>query len=118
MDLMAVVAADCAQLVDSSPELKKVFLLLMADETWIRTNHRILAFEREDEPLSLSLRMFFPGTVAGFASLLTSRNFWIIDTAPMGIILSEGAVKVLVAAFARFCPHVAAVLGLLPFLTG
>jgi hypothetical protein len=118
MDLMAVVAADCTQLVDSPPELKKVFLLLMARETWLGTIQRIFVFEGEDKPLSFCLRMFLPGTVAGFASLFASGNFWINDTAPMGSILFEGAVKVLVAAFARLCSHVAAVLGLLPFLTG
>jgi hypothetical protein len=118
MDLMAVVAADCAELVDSPAPLKKVFLLLMARKTWLGTNYLILVSEGEDEPLSFCLRMFLPGTVAGFASFLTSGNFWIIDIAPMGIILFEGAVTVLVAAFARLCSHVAAVLGLLPFLTG
>jgi len=118
MDLMAVVAADRAQLVDSPPELKKVFLLLMARKTWLGTNYLILVSEGEDEPLSLSLHMFLPWTVAGFASFLTSGNFWIIDIAPMGIILSEGVVKVVVAAFACLCSRVAAVLDLLPFLTG
>jgi len=118
MDLMAVVAADRAQLVDSPSELKKVFLLLMAHEAWLGTIQRILAFEREDEPLSFCLRMFLPGAVAGFASLFTSGTFWISDTAPMGSILFEGAVKVVVAAFACLCSRVAAVLDLLPFLTG
>jgi len=118
MNLVAVVAADCAELVDSPPELKKVFLLLMAHETWLGTILRIFAFEGENEPLSFCLRMFLPGTVAGFASLLANRNFWINDTAPMGSILFEGAVKVLVAALAHLCSHVAVLLSLLSFLTG
>ena len=118
MDLMAVVAADCAELVDSPLPLKKVFLLLMARKTWLGTNYLILVSEGEDEPLSFSFNMFLPRTVAGFASLLTSGNFWIIDIAPMGIIPFEGAVTVLVAGFARLCSHVATVLGLFPFLTG
>jgi hypothetical protein len=117
MDLMAVVAADCAQLVDSPPPLKKVFLLLMARKTWLGTNYLILVSEGEDEPLSFCLRMFLPGTVAGFASLPVRRNLWIGIILPVRVIPFEGAEKVLVAAFARLCSHVAAVLGLLPFLT-
>jgi hypothetical protein len=45
MDLMAVVAADCAELVDSPLPLKKVFLLLMARKTWLGTNYLILVSE-------------------------------------------------------------------------
>jgi len=106
MNLVAVVTADRTQRVDPPSELKKVLLFLMAHETWIRTIPGIFVLEGNDEPFSFCLGMLFPGTVAGFAPLLNSRHFWIIETLPVRSIFLERIVEILMASLTGFGSHI------------
>jgi hypothetical protein len=67
VNLMAVIASNSTESMDPSSKLEKCFLFLMALQTDIRTVFWVLAFEREEEPFPLCLRMLCSGTMAGFA---------------------------------------------------
>jgi hypothetical protein len=100
VNLMAVIASDCTQPVDPSPELKERLLFLVALQADIRTVSCILALKREDKTLPFCLRMLFSRTMAGFTLFY-----------PMGVFLKE-IVNFRMAAFARLSPYKPFPLGL------
>jgi hypothetical protein len=92
--------------VDSPAELKKRLLFFMTSETGIRAACHIFTLKRDDEPLPVSLGMFPPRAVAGFASLLIRRDLGIKQTFPMGVSFLEGIIEVWVTPFAGLRPHI------------
>lgn len=71
MDLMAVITSDGTQFMNRSPELREVFLFVMALEAGLGPFLGRLPFERKDHALTLCLCMFGPRAMAGLTSLLS-----------------------------------------------
>lgn len=110
MNLVAVVAANGTQFVNSSIELEEFPVLGVAIEASIGPGLCILVFEREDEPFPLGLRMFFSRAMAGFTSFLFFGDLRIDDTFPVGSIFLEGIIDFRMAILAGLGPYISSLL--------
>jgi hypothetical protein len=89
--LVAVVASDSAQFVDSPVELGKALLFLVAFKTGVRAVFGILVLKGEDEFLvTARVDVLFPGTMAGFATPLFRGKTGVDQRLVMGIFFLEG----------------------------
>jgi len=100
MNLMAVITANRAELMDSSRELKQFLLLLMTLQADIRLHYCVFVFKGENESLSFCLSMFSTWTMARFAF-----------SSPMGIFLKK-IVDFRMTPFTRLSPYIPFLLGL------
>jgi hypothetical protein len=111
VNLVAIIACNGTQFVNTSIELEKLFLIPVTFQTHIGTIFCSLTLKREDESLALGLCMLFPGTMTGFASLLPGRNLGVFDTTPVRVILFEAFIEIPVALLTDLGP------GVLPFFS-
>jgi hypothetical protein len=117
MDLVAVIATDGAQFMDSPSKLKKLFLFLMTRKAGVSPGRCILSLERKDESLSFGLGVLLSGAMAGFASFPFRRHFWVKGIFPVGGAPFEALIKIRMAIFACLGPHITFLLDFFFLLT-
>jgi hypothetical protein len=100
MNLVAVIAAHGAQLVDPPVELEKFPVLGVAIEADVGPGLCILILERKDKPFPFGLCMFFSRAMAGFASFLFFADFRIDNALPVRSVFLEVLIEVFMAILA------------------
>jgi hypothetical protein len=104
--LMAIIACNRTQFVNTSQVLKKGFVFLMAAQAGLGPNLSVGGFEREGKRLlALRIGMLFARTVAGFAPLLLIEH-----DLGVRVPFREAVVEVFVAPLAGLRAHVSRLL--------
>jgi len=104
--LMAIIACNRTQFVNTSQVLKKGFVFLMAAQAGLGPNLSVGGFEREAKRLlALRIGMLFARTVAGLAPLLLVE-----DDLRVRVPFCEAVVEIFVAPLAGLRAHVSRLL--------